>query len=501
MRVTATELTSKEKIQINRLVDELVTVEDFTLATDFAEDAYSLFKEEMNKRRIFKSFWGLFKDIKVLYTQFMLGNLMKNVDFYNKVKQFFRYFITSSFFRELDRLDPLEALSVFLRMFQPPPPPMPSGGSGQSDKKQQKKQKNQQQDEQNQGKQDGKQQKQQQSRGNQIPDQGGSPPQNGADSPRQPKSQPKSNKSQDQQGLSGDESNLPVDMGKFRQKMPTIEKAIGSGLLDKEDVQDYIGKRAGIGHNEIRLKNLVNLIDKIACNLSERELDIFFLARKKELIERYKVDQKITSVPFPDNEMTVKQMSDYQEILKTIPTQFALDDTLFDQKLIKKELLVREYQSRRLKRQALYLLVDVSGSMNGRKNIYACAVALALVRQAVSEGSIYFLRFFDHEPHPLIKIKTQKDAKKMADMLLGQPFSGGGTSIQNAIEQAVEDISKDQEGFEKAEIMVITDGEDTLHMTKESLDKIKLHSTLVYGKNNDLKELSDSYIELGKDDL
>jgi len=209
------------------------------------------------------------------------------------------------------------------------------------------------------------------------------------------------------------------------------------------------------------------------------------------------------SVPYPDNEMSIKNIKKYEELLKTIPSQYALDDDIFNQKLLKKELLVRDYQSRRLKKQALYLLIDVSGSMDeGGKNVYASGVALAFVRQAISEGSTYFLRFFDHNPHSLYKITNKEDAEKMCDILVKKPYSGGGTNIGNAIETAVNDIKDDPVAFEKAEIMIITDGEDSgFNINKDQLEKIKLHSTVIDGSNPTLEELSDSYVELDSKDI
>jgi uncharacterized protein with von Willebrand factor type A (vWA) domain len=271
--------------------------------------------------------------------------------------------------------------------------------------------------------------------------------------------------------------------------------------MDKEDFQDYITKHAGIGHKEIDLSNIVDIIDKIAKNLSNRELDIFYLARMKEITERYRREEALNSVPFPEDEMTIKNIENPHEVLKLLPAQFALDDDVFTQKLVKKELLVRDYQSRKLKKQALYLLIDVSGSMDGNTNTYACGVALALVRQAIEEGSVYFLRFFDDRPHELHTITTEKDAKEMCDILLHQPFSGGGTSIQNALYTAINDIVTYKDKFEKAEIMVISDGEDQVRMKKEDLKDVKIHSTIINGENPDLKELSESYRELKSSDL
>ena len=470
MRITKTKLKKKEARQIAKMVDGLVTVKDFTLSVDFAKDAYALFKEELSKRKIFKSFWELFKDIRKLYARFKFGDLMKNVDFYNRTRNFFRYFTHSSLFRELDKLDPMEALEQFLKMFQPPQPqphpqkqPKQVVDKGSQPQKQQKKQ-------------DGKQEK-------------------GGKQPFKPK------RSKDKKGLSADESNLPIDMTKFRKQLPKIEKAINSGMFDKDDLQKYLAKHAGVGHREIQIGNIVNLIDKIAKNVSDRELDIFYVARKKEVIDRYRREEVLKSVPYPDNEMTIKNIEKYQELLKTIPTQYAFDDEVFTQKLLKKEILVRDYQSRRLKKQALYLLIDASGSMQGRKNIYASGVALAFVRQAISEGSTYFLRFFDYDPHDLHKITTKKEAEKMADILVKKPYSGGGTRIMSAIEQAIKDIKKDPTKFEKAEIMVITDGEDNVNMDKKELQGIKVHSTVIDGRNDGLKKISDAYLELKSAEL
>jgi uncharacterized protein with von Willebrand factor type A (vWA) domain len=89
----------------------------------------------------------------------------------------------------------------------------------------------------------------------------------------------------------------------------------------------------------------------------------------------------------------------------------------------------------------------------------------------------------------------------MSEKLIRQPFSGGGTSIQNAIQTAVEDITKAPDKFEKAEIMVISDGEDDVSISKEGLKDIKLHSTIIDGENEGLKELSESYLELRSNEL
>lgn len=472
MRVTKLQLTPDEIEQIELLTDETTsTNKDITLAYDFAKDAYALFKEDINKRRALKSYWDIFNDVRIVYTKHKTMDLMKNVNFYGRVRNFFRYFITSHLFHELNKLDPMEALEAFLKMFQPP--------QQQQQQQQQQSNQDQQQDQEQEDKQD---QPQQQGKGN------------------KPQKQQKSQQ-QDQGGRSAEEDNLPIDMNKFKQQLPKIEKALNSGILEKEDLQAFLGKEAGVGSNELKIGNIVDLIDKVSRRVSDRQLEIFYVARKKEITERYRRDEVLKSVPYPEDEMNIKNIDNPLELLKLVPTQYAYDDDIFMQKLVKKELLVKDYEARRLKKQALYLLIDVSGSMNGMKNIYACGVSLAFVRQAIDEGSTYFLRFFDDDPHKLNTVESKEDAEKMASILVKQPFSGGGTSIQTAVLQAVKDITDSPEQFEKAEIMIISDGEDTVRIDKDDLKGIKLHSTIINGRNDGLKNLSDTYLELNSNQL
>lgn len=469
MRVTKTTTKPKILAKIVELVDQLPPTKDFTLAVDFACDIYAMFAEEISKRSIFKTYWELFGDVRHLYTFFQIGSLMENLDFYNRIRNFLKHFVFSELFQELDKLDPMEATEIFLKLFQPPQQKEQNTSQPQSQSQDQEEQRDQEDEK---------------------------------DKKDQPKThQSPSGKSQDQKGLSADERSLPVDMSEFRKQTPKIEKALGGGLLDRDDFKEIAGKQAGIESKQITIGNIVEVIKKIADKLTQKDLDIFYIARQKEIIDKYRRDEVLESVIFPDNEMSIKDMENHQEVLKTLPSQFALDDEVFLEKLAKKELQVRDYQSRKLKKQALYLLVDVSYSMSGMPSTYASGVALSLVRQAIDEGSIYFLRFFDNHTKDLHRISNKEEAIKMASVLVKNPSSGGGTNIERAIITAVKDIKNDPISFEKAEILIITDGRDVVGLTKNSLNGIKLHSTLINGHNSGLKKVSDTYLELKTSDL
>jgi uncharacterized protein with von Willebrand factor type A (vWA) domain len=287
--------------------------------------------------------------------------------------------------------------------------------------------------------------------------------------------------------------------------LPQIEKAIDSGVLDDEDLKDSLCKRAGVGHNQIHIGNILEIVRKIANTFSSREQAIFLIARKKEITERHaKKEEVLESVPFPDDEMSIKTISNPMEILKTIPTQYAFDDDIFMQKLVKNELLIRDYQSRRFRKQVLYMLIDASGSMAGSSEIYASGLAISIVRQAISEGATYFIRHFDERPHELHIVKTKKEAEEMINYLLRNPHSGGGTNIQNAILTAVGDITSSPDKFEKADILLISDGQDSVSLTKSDLKDIKLHTTMIDAGNrykDNLKEVSTTYQDLSSSKL
>ena len=558
MRVTNSKIARGEKREIGDIVDGNVLVDDFTLSTDFAEDLLGLLKAESRKSAEFKDFWKLFGDIKDLYTKYQLGDLMKNVRFYNgDVKPWMERFIESELFKELDKLEPMDALKLLLEMFKPEQqeqevPGMggqgnkdgdPQGSNGNSkgdnqgnnggkDSKQGSSDKGQgtggsgkgkdgtnqdvgndqdQSQKQDQGQQNGKDQTSsgnrdgQQGDGSQKEWQGGNQRRKNkrrdSGDTQDNNQSPSRRNTKDQRGLSADRGSAPLDMESLEDKLDKIDNLLKAGILDRKDFREHISGRAGVGVADITLSNIGDIVDKISRTIRERDLDIFYVARKQESTDVYRRDEVLESVELPDNEMSVKQMERHQEILKILPAQWAYPDDIFNEKLLKKELQVRDYQSRRLKKQALYILVDVSGSMEGGCDAYAAGTALSLVRQAVEEKSVYFLRFFDMSPKELITVTTKEEAGKLADILLNCPFSGGGTNINRALQKAVEDITTYPDKFEKMEIMLITDGEDHVTMSKKDLKDVKLHSVVLTNDNPPLKKLSDTYIMLNYNEI
>jgi uncharacterized protein with von Willebrand factor type A (vWA) domain len=458
MRITKYKIDKKTEKEIEKMTLQVGGINDSLVATDFSKDMYSLFKEGPLS---FLDMWDIFSAVREMYVKWRIKDLTKSVDFYMDIKKFMKEFSGGELYRKLKQLPPLEALAIFLGLFKPPQQPQQENGNGNNDGS-------------------GKE---------------GDKEQNGSDG------KPKNGKGEQEEQHS--KNNLPIDLENAKNSMKKINKIVGSGLFDDKNLQQ-IASMVGAG-DEVKNINISDinkdLIDKLSNNISNQNLAIFKIARHKELLDVYKAGTELSKSEFPDNEMSINKMQHADEFFRVLPEQLAQDDDVFFMKLAKNDLMVREYQIKKQKKQALYLLIDVSGSMAGARSVYASATALSLVRQAIKNEATYFLRFFDEQPSQLERVSTKEDAIKIGKMLLQQPFSGGGTNFNNAIGTAIKDIKKDAEKFDKVEIMLITDGDCYLNITKQDLGKIKLHSTIIDGYNEDLKNISETYTLLSTRDI
>jgi uncharacterized protein with von Willebrand factor type A (vWA) domain len=102
----------------------------------------------------------------------------------------------------------------------------------------------------------------------------------------------------------------------------------------------------------------------------------------------------------------------------------------------------------------LVVLLDKSGSMDGPRDVWATAVALALLDQAQRERRTYALLGFDSRV-------TFEAFVNPADALPEEGLfvsCGGGTEIAAAIERGLEIIRTHPGALRKADIVLITDG-------------------------------------------
>jgi uncharacterized protein with von Willebrand factor type A (vWA) domain len=211
--------------------------------------------------------------------------------------------------------------------------------------------------------------------------------------------------------------------------------------------------------------------------LARRVIDTmpFFAHRKKEKDKRF--GDEVAGYYLTKN------------VERALVRELALPDEVFYAKLVGSGLLAREKLS--VKEGAIYVLLDKSGSMEGEKTVWARSVALALLALARRKHARFFLRFFDTQVYDLI---TDEEPRRLVGMLL-RVGSNGGTSIDNAIRAALEDLSGLAD-FTNT-VIIITDGEDKITVKPEELRRIgaRLVSVMIQGDNEALRRLSDQFLK------
>jgi uncharacterized protein with von Willebrand factor type A (vWA) domain len=115
----------------------------------------------------------------------------------------------------------------------------------------------------------------------------------------------------------------------------------------------------------------------------------------------------------------------------------------------------------------MIVLVDKSGSMRGRKDVWASAIALALVTVAAEDKRPFVVGLFQHAVN--YEATVMPGEAVPASLLLRSP--SGGTDIPSALIWAKEKIEHYREqknrtsvvrSLSKADILVITDDMDTI---------------------------------------
>ncbi|GAF97595.1 unnamed protein product, partial [marine sediment metagenome] len=140
-----------------------------------------------------------------------------------------------------------------------------------------------------------------------------------------------------------------------------------------------------------------------------------------------------------------------------------------------KSLNTEQHQKNVKTQNLFYVLADMSYSMDEyiptfqvtRKG-FTDAVVLALLERVNDNKTKLYYRGFQGDVGSLHKALEHKDIKPLRDYILNTG-PGGGTNTANALRVAIDDIAKARAGLnpdlpnmEKAELLVISDAEDTI---------------------------------------
>lgn len=208
-----------------------------------------------------------------------------------------------------------------------------------------------------------------------------------------------------------------------------------------------------------------------------------------EALMNVSLKYKYASVKIQEKEEIIHPEQDIEprrvRSISEMPTlqELALPDDRFYSKYATKELQTLQHYRLKDKRKTFQMLIDVSGSMEGSREIYAVASAISLLQNSIKGNNICHINFFDGRVHTkTITAEDKEGLKRAIKELSDVPFSGGGTSIDEAIKYA------NEKGME--ETILITDGQCSVY---EKPENTKMHSILVGGNNQELIDVSNTH--------
>jgi uncharacterized protein with von Willebrand factor type A (vWA) domain len=141
---------------------------------------------------------------------------------------------------------------------------------------------------------------------------------------------------------------------------------------------------------------------------------------------------------------------------------------------------VRERVTRIEKKQAIFILVDGSGSMSGKRHFKATGVVMNRLKAVLSGDAEVFVSVFDTSMGKVERASTPEEARKLIKKFAEGNFSGGGTDIAAAVRTAHKFIEKaiaDGAALYRPEVVVLTDDDTSI----TSLKKAEIPGTRVHG--------------------
>lgn len=159
-------------------------------------------------------------------------------------------------------------------------------------------------------------------------------------------------------------------------------------------------------------------------------------------------------------DIEIERMRSYSasEIARIPITEYLAED--FYEKFARRELKRITYMENIQRSRKIVMLIDVSGSMETNvgnlkflREEFAISSAILLLQNCLKGGHNVHLVRFDRQPLPEIEGTPDEIIRTLMEC----KFTGGGTSIDNAIEKA--------NSFSPDEIILITDGNDVIRKT------------------------------------
>lgn len=222
-----------------------------------------------------------------------------------------------------------------------------------------------------------------------------------------------------------------------------------------------------------------------------RQLDAItkLQVRKQRRVEADPVGEEVRNRP----------IRGLHELPRVRPAAWAtreMSPVYFKYQAITGQLPIRERVTRIERKQAIFILVDGSGSMNGDRHLKATGVVMNRLQAALKGDAVVYVSVFDTKMSKVEVADSPEKAREVMRRFREGNFRGGGTDIAGAVKAAHSRMEEDtRKGalLYKPEIVVLTDDDSSAGGVKaKDVPGTKVHGFAIQAKNAALKALAQS---------
>lgn len=160
------------------------------------------------------------------------------------------------------------------------------------------------------------------------------------------------------------------------------------------------------------------------------------------------------------------------------------------------QMNVREKITKLERKQAIFILVDGSGSMSGTRHHKATGVVMNRLKAVLKGDAVVFISVFDTQMNEPDLAGTPEQAQNLIKKFAKGNYSGGGTDIAVAVKSAhqfIQNEIKKGELLYRPEIIVLTDDDESANGVNASqIVGSKVHGFAIESQNENLKRLAES---------
>lgn len=199
----------------------------------------------------------------------------------------------------------------------------------------------------------------------------------------------------------------------------------------------------------------------------------------------------------------IRNLGELSKVAKTAWATRQQNSSLFLYQAVSGQLPVRERVTRVVRKQAIFILVDGSGSMKGRKHWKATGVVMNRLKAVLSGDAEVFVSVFDTKLGKVEKATNPEEARTLIKKFASGNFTGGGTDIAESVKSAHKKIQDDIKAgamLYKPEIVVLTDEDSSANgIVSRDIPGTRVHGFAMEVANPALVRFAQSTGGVGKD--